>query len=128
MKYTLKDLEANFKKFITSRSGMSGYDIEIVNDANELSPIVMLRAYEADSSVDNLVSLASQMLAKKEVRFYHNGSEVMRFIYDGISDLGNCFRDHPYLLDPCLKYCYSILLKKLAAPSEDTESESKPLA
>ena len=125
MKYTVKDFETNFTQFATTRKEMSDYSIEIVNDVNPLNPVLMLRMYEQDASVDNLVSLASQMLAKKEVRFFFKEREITRFIYDGVSDFGNCFKDFPFLLDPCLKYCYSILLKKLAAPSGGIASESK---
>lgn len=124
MKYTEKDFEANFKEFASSRKEISKYSIEIINDVNEMNPIAMLRAYEQETTVDNLVALAAQMLAKKEVRFYFKEKEVARFIYDGVSDFGQCFEAYPFLLDPCLKYCYSILLKKLAAPSGGIESES----
>lgn len=125
MKYTDKDFSVNLKAFAATRRESADYSIEIVNDVNPMNPVTMLRIYEGDTSVDNLVSLASQMLAKKEVRFYYKDREITRFIYDGVGDFGDCFKDFPHLLDPCLKYCYSILLKKLSAPSGGIASESK---
>lgn len=117
MKYTLDDMEETMQSFAESRLQAASCEMEVVGGMNESNPLVLLRIYEIQPpTIDSLVQLATVFLNHREVVFSSQGTEVFRLRYEG-QDLGEAFKEHPELLDPCLKNCYNVLLKKLTAPS-----------
>lgn len=117
MKYSLDDMQETMQAFAESRVQSASCEMEVVGGMNESNPLALLRIYEIQPpTIDSLVQLATIFLNNKEVVFSNNGTEVFRFRYEG-QDLGEAFKAHPELLDPCLKNCYNVLLKKLTAPS-----------
>lgn len=117
MKYNLNDMDDTMEAFAKSRLVSAQCEMTVVGGVNETNPLELLRIYEIQPpTIDSLVQLASLFLANKAVSFTINGEEVLSFEYKG-QELGSCFKEHPELLDPCLKNCYNILLKKLTAPS-----------
>ena len=111
----------NFKK---GRDIMNDVSIDIEDGENELDPLVLLRAYDEDPTIDNMLALTSQMVLNKHVKFLHKGQVLLEFTYNG-GNLGEKFSKAPYLLDLLLKMCYGLMVKKLTPPSEDLENEEK---
>lgn len=109
----------NFKK---GRTWLNEVSIEIVGGENELDPLVLLRAYDEEPTIDNSLALTMQMVLNKEVRFMHKGTCILSFTYTG-GDLSEKFTKAPYLLDTLMKLCYGLMIKKLTPPSEDSEIE-----
>lgn len=109
-------------KYKNNRNWVNDVEVNIDGDVNELTPLEMIRAYEGDLNVDNLVSLATNMILNKEVTFVYQGKEVFKFFYNG-GDLGSKFKGAPYLIDVLLKTCYGILIKKLTPPFVDSETK-----
>lgn len=122
MEYGSKEYNEILADFRKGRAWLNDVSVEIPGDVNKLSPLVMLRAYEQEPSIDNTMAIASEMVLNREVRFKRNGKVIHEFVYNG-GDLGDKFTDAPFLLDLLLKLCYGILVKKLTPPSEDSETE-----
>lgn len=117
MQYELNDIEETMQAFMKSRMDAASCVMDVAGGVNESNPLELLRIYEIQPpTIDSLTQLASLFLNHKEVKFIVDGEERFRFTYDG-KDFGECFMEHPEFLDPCLKNCYNILLKKLTAPS-----------
>lgn len=128
MKVFAKDYVDSFQEFADGRKGLNNLSLEILGGPNKISPLVMLRTYEEEMNVDVLAGLASAFCQNRTVRLYNGDVLEYEFDYSN-GDIGDCFNDKPYLLDPFLKLCYAILIKKLTAPSpnsgtEDAKSES----
>lgn len=119
-----KEYNALLNKYVEGASWLNDVRIEIEEGENEIDPIVLLRAYEAEVTVDNNLALATQFIMNKHVTFYRNEKEILAFTYTG-GDLGVKFKKAPYLLDVLLKTCYGLMLKKLTPPSEDSETEER---
>ena len=122
MEYGSKEYNEILVDFKKGRSWLNDVSVDIKGDVNNLSPLTMLRAYESEPTIDNTMSLASEMVLNKEVVFSRNGRVIHSFIYNG-GDLSDKFVEAPFLLDLLLKLCYGILIKKLTPPSEDSETE-----
>ena len=122
MEYGSKEYNAILAEFKKGRSWLNDVSVDIPGDVNDLSPLVMLRAYEQEPTIDNMMGIASEMVLNKCVQFKRNGKIIHEFVYNG-GDLGDKFVEAPFLLDLLLKLCYGILVKKLTPPSEDSETE-----
>lgn len=122
--YGSREYNDIFNKFKDSREWLNDVKVEIVGDVNELSPLDLLRAYEAETSLENNIALTCQFILNKEVRFYDGNKIIHSFVYNG-GDLGSKFTKQPWLIDLLLKLCFGILIKKLTPPSEDSEKEEQ---
>lgn len=111
----------NFKK---GSGFLNDISIDIEEGENDLDPLVLLRAYDEEPTIDNTLALASQMVMNKHIKFVHKGKIIHEFTYNGGS-LSDKFTKVPYLLDLLLKMCYGLMVKKLTPPSEDSENEEK---
>lgn len=111
----------NFKK---GSGFLNDISIDIEEGENDLDPLVLLRAYDEEPTIDNTLALASQMVMNKHLKFIHKGKVIHEFTYNGGS-LSDKFQKVPYLLDLLLKTCYGLMVKKLTPPSEDSENEEK---
>lgn len=118
MEYGSKEFNQILKGFKDSRNWMNDITLDIEEGENELDPLTLLRFYEEEASLENSVSLASQMILNKRVVFKRKDKVLLDFVYTG-GDLGAKFSRAPYLLDILLKLCYGILVKKLTPPSEN---------
>lgn len=125
MTYSNSDFLTVLNKFRDGRNWVNEVEVKVDGDVNELAPLDMIRMYEGDVTVDNLLSLTTQMILNKEVSFIYHNKEIFRLIYTG-GDLGVKFKAHPYLIDVLLKTCYGILIKKLTPPFVDSETEERP--
>lgn len=119
-----KEYNELIKKYVEGSSWLNDVQMEIEEGENEIDPIVLLRAYEAEVTIDNNLALASQFIMNKHVKFYREGKEILAFTYTG-GDIGIKFKSAPYLLDILLKTCYGLMLKKLTPPSSDSETEER---
>lgn len=122
MEYGSKEYNEILTDFRKGRSWLNDVSVDIKGDVNTLSPLVMLRTYESEPTIDTTMALASEMVLNKEVVFTRQGKVIHSFIYNG-GDLSDKFTEAPFLLDLLLKLCYGILIKKLTPPSEDSETE-----
>lgn len=120
--YGSKEYNDILKQFGKGRQWLNDVSVEIVGGENELAPIVLLRAYDEEPTIDNSLALTSQMVMNKELRFIRKGNVIHSFVYNG-GDLSEKFMKVPYLLDTLLKLCYGLMVKKLTPPSEDLENE-----
>jgi hypothetical protein len=103
---------------------MNDISIDIEDGGNDLDPLVLLRAYDEEPTIDNMLALTSQMVLNKHIKFLHKDQVIHEFTYNG-GDLSGKFQKVPYLLDLLLKTCYGLMVKKLTPPSEDSENEDK---
>ena len=124
MVYGSKEYNNILKNYKKGQSWLNDVEVEIVGGENELNPMILLKAYEADPTVENSMDLTSQMVLNKEIRFLRNGKEEFNVMYRG-GDLGELFSKAPYLLDVLFKLCYGLMVKKLTPPSEDSETEEQ---
>ncbi len=124
MKYGSKEYQDILKDFRRGRDTLNDVVIDIKGGENELSPLVLLRAYDEEPTIDNLLTLASQFVMNKTVVFTCHDKTLLEFTYNG-GDLSDKFTPAPYLMDLLLKLCYSIMIKKLTPPSEDSEKEEQ---
>lgn len=115
------DILNNFKK---GRSWLNDVSVEIVGGENELDALTLLRAYDEEPTIDNNLSLTSQLVLNKEIRFARDGKVVFEVLYNG-GDLSEKFNKAPFLLDTLMKLCYGLMIKKLTPPSEDSETEEQ---
>lgn len=120
-----KDFNDMIQQYADGQMWLNDVEMEIEGGENELDPLVLMRAYEADRNVDLYLSLASQFCMNKRVIFRRNGKDVLAFVYTG-GDLGQKFKGHAYLMDVMFKASYGLMLKKLTPPSDDSESEERP--
>lgn len=124
MTYGSKEYNEIFQGFRKGRDVLNDISIDIEGGENVLPPLVLLRAYEEEPTVDNMAALASQMILNKHVKFIRKNSVLYEFTYNG-GDIGEKFAGAPYLMDLLLKLCYGLMVKKLTPPSEDSEKEDK---
>jgi len=122
MEYSSKEYNKILKDFGKGRDWLNDVTVDIEDGENTIPPLVLLRAYEEEATIDNTLSLASQMIMNKHVKFIRNGITVLEFTYNG-GDLSEKFTKMPYLLDLLLKLCYGLMVKKLTPPSEDSGNE-----
>lgn len=122
MEYGSKEYNEILKDFKKGRDILNDVVIDIEGGENELSPLVLLRAYDEEPTIDNTLALASQMVLNKHVKFIRRGTCLLEFTYNG-GDLSDKFTKAPFLLDLLLKMCYGLMVKKLTPPSEDSEKE-----
>lgn len=119
-----KEYNGILKNYRKGQEWLNDVVIDIEDGENELPPIVLLRAYEEEPTIDNTVALASQMVLNKHIKFTRGTQVVHEFTYNG-GDLSEKFTKAPYLFDLLLKLCYGLLVKKLTPPSEGSEKEEK---
>lgn len=124
MVYGSKEYNKILDNYRKGKDLMNDVSIDIEEGENALDPLVLLRAYDEDPTVDNMYALTTQMILNKHVKFIHKGKVIHEFTYNG-GDLGIKFGQAPYLLDLLLKTCYGLMVKKLTPPSEDSENEEK---
>lgn len=122
MEFGSKEYNKILKGFTKGQDWLNEVVVDIEDGGNNLEPLVLLRAYEEEATLDNMLSLTSQMVINKHVKFLHKGKVVLEFTYNG-GDLGAKFTSAPYLLNLLLKLCYGLMVKKLTPPSEDSENE-----
>ena len=122
MVYGSKEYNKILKNFGKGRDWLNDVEVDIEEGENKLPPLVLLRAYEEEATIDNTLSLTSQMVMNKHLKFTRKGEIVLEFTYNG-GDLSEKFSDAPYLLDLLMKLCYGLMVKKLTPPSEGSESE-----
>lgn len=124
MVYGSKEYNEILKDFKKGRDLMNDVSVDIEDGGNDLSPLVLLRAYDEEPTIDNTLALASQTVLNKHIKFLHKGEVIHEFTYNG-GDLSEKFMKVPYLLDLLLKTCYGLMVKKLTPPSEDSGNEEK---
>ena len=122
MEFGSKEYNSILKGFKKGQEWLNDVVVDIEDGENELPPLVLLRAYEQEPTVDSSMSLAAQMVMNKHVKFVRGSQVIHEFTYNG-GDLGEKFLKAPYLLDLLLKLCYGLMVKKLTPPSEDSENE-----
>lgn len=122
MEYGSKEYNDILKNFKKSQGILNDVVIDIEGGENELPPLVLLRAYDEEPTIDNSLALASQMVLNKHVKFIRRGNILLEFTYNG-GDLSEKFASAPFLLDLLLKMCYGLMVKKLTPPSEDSDNE-----
>lgn len=121
-----KEYNSLIEQYAAGQEWLNDVSVEIEGGENELDPLVLMRAYEAERNVDLYLSLASQFCLNKRVVFRNGGKEVHTFVYTG-GDLGKKFAGKVYLMDVLFKMAFGLLLKKLTPPSADSESEERQL-
>lgn len=124
MEFGSKEYQGILKGFTKGQDWLNDVVVDIEDGGNNLDPLVLLRAYEEEATIDNMLSLTSQMVINKHVKFMRKGEIVLEFTYNG-GDLSMKFTSAPYLLNLLLKLCYGLMVKKLTPPSEDSENEEK---
>lgn len=124
MVFGSKEYNGILKGFRKGQDWLNDVAIDIEDGGNELPPLVLLRAYEEEPTIDSTLALASQMILNKHVKFIKDNEVIYEFTYNG-GDLSEKFSKAPYLLDLLLKLCYGLMVKKLTPPSEDSEKEDK---
>lgn len=124
MEYGSKEYNSILNDFGKGRDWLNDVVIDIEEGENNLDPLVLLRAYDAEPTIDNMLSLTTQMIMNKHVKFTRNGKIIHEFTYNG-GNLGEKFLKMPYLLDLLLKLCYGLMVKKLTPPSEDSGNEER---
>lgn len=122
MVYGSKEYNKILKNFGKGRDWLNDVEVDIEEGENKLPPLVLLRAYEEEATIDNTLSLTSQMVMNKHLKFTRKGEIILEFTYNG-GDLSEKFSDAPYLLDLLMKLCYGLMVKKLTPPSEGSEKE-----
>lgn len=126
MEYNAQTYAEILKDFQKNRSQLNDMTIEIVGGENNLDPIILLRAYEDEPTVDNTTALATQFCVNKTVRYFQNGNLIHEFTLLPSETLSEKFKDSPWLMDLLLKMCYTIMLKKLTPPSSDSKANVQP--
>ena len=124
MEYGSKEYQKILKEFGKGQDWLNDVTIDIEGGENELDPLILLRAYDEEATIDSMLALTSQMVINKHIKFIRNGQIVLEFTYNG-GNLGEKFNKAPYLLNLLLKLCYGLMVKKLTPPSEDSESEER---
>lgn len=124
MEFGSREYNGILKNFKKGQDWLNDVVIDIEDGENTLDPVVLLRAYETEPTIDNTMSLAAQMVMNKHVKFIRGEQIVHEFTYNG-GDLGEKFSSCPYLLDLLLKLCYGLMVKKLTPPSEGSEKEEQ---
>jgi hypothetical protein len=124
MEFGSKEYNDILKGYKKGQAWLNDVSIDIEGGENVIPPLVLLRAYEAEPTIDNNVSLTAQMVMNKHIKFLRQGTVIHEFTYNG-GDLGEMFTSAPYLLDLLLKLCYGLMVKKLTPPSEDSEKEEQ---
>lgn len=124
MQFGTQEFSKTLDQFKKGKSWLNDVTIEIEGGENEIDPLVLLRAYDAEPSVDNSLSLASLFVMNKRIVFRSKGKEVFSCVYTG-GDLGEKFSKCPYYLDLLFKMSYGLMIKKLTPPSNDSENEER---
>ena len=124
MEFGSKEYNQILKEFGKGQDWLNDVTIDIEDGGNVIDPLVLIRAYEEDPTVDNMLALTSQTIINKHVKFIRKGTTVFEFTYNG-GNLGEKFTKYPYLLNLLLKLCYGLMVKKLTPPSEDSENEEQ---
>jgi len=125
MVYSNKEYGNIFKEFQKNRAWLNDVEIEIVGGENEVDPLVLLRLYDQDPTVDTTVEITTLMVVNRTVRFTKGGKLLHEVTYKPGTNLSDSFAKMPYLLDMLLKLCYGLMVKKLTPPSEDSENEER---
>lgn len=119
-----KEYNELIKNYVEGASWLNDVSVEIEGGEADVDPLVLLRAYEAEVTVDNNLALAAQFVMNKHVVFTRDDKQLLSFTYTG-GDLSLKFKSAPYLLDVLLKACYGLMLKKLTPPSQDSGTEER---
>ena len=122
MEFGSKEYNSILKGFKKGQEWLDDVVVDIEDGENVLPPLVLLRAYEQEPTIDSSLALAAQMVMNKHVKFVRGSQILHEFTYNG-GDLSEKFEKAPYLLDLLLKLCYGLMVKKLTPPSEDSEKE-----
>ena len=122
MEFGSKEYNSILKGFKKGQEWLNDVVVDIEDGENVLPPLVLLRAYEQEPTIDSSLALAAQMVMNKHVKFVRGSQIIHEFTYNG-GDLSEKFEKAPYLLDLLLKLCYGLMVKKLTPPSEDSEKE-----
>ncbi len=124
MEYGSKEFNSLLTDYRIGKTWLNDVSVNIEGGENNLDALTLLRAYDAEPTVETSMDLASQFVMNKHVEFKRGGKVIHSFTYTG-GDLGLKFNDCPYLLDILLKLAYGLMIKKLTPPSENSESEER---
>lgn len=124
MVYGSKEFNKTLEGYRKGKSWLNDVTIDIEGGENDIEPLVLLRAYDAEPTVDNSMDLASRFVMNKHITFLRNGEQIFACTYTG-GDLSQHFEKCPYLLDLLLKLSYGLMVKKLTPPSESSEAEER---
>jgi hypothetical protein len=124
MAFGSKEYNKVFEDYKKGQKWLNDIEVEIVGGEAEIDPLVLLRIYDAELSIDNELTLASGFCLNRAIRFFKDGQLIHEVFYKGGS-LGDYFQGRPYLLDILLKMSYGLMLKKLTPPSENSETEER---
>lgn len=124
MVFGSKEYNNILKEYRRGQEWLNDVEVDIEEGENSLDPLVLLRAYEQEPTIDNTLALASQMVMNKHIKFLKGGTVVHEFTFNG-GNLSDKFLKAPYLLDLLLKLCYGLMVKKLTPPSEGSEKEER---
>lgn len=119
-----KEFNQMIDNYREGKQWLNDVTIEIEGGENDVDALVLLRAYDAEPTVDNSAALASQFVANKHIVFRRNNEIIFSVTYTG-GDLSQHFKKCPYLLDLLLKMSYGLMVKKLTPPSESSETEER---
>lgn len=109
------------KNYAAGDAWLQDLEVEFVDGPAEVDALTLLRAYQAEWNLDSGIPLASAFCINRTIIISRQGKRVMTLAYRG-GNFAAQFNDAPYLLDVVLKACYSIMLKKLTPPSDDSEN------
>lgn len=124
MVYGSKEFNEALESYRKGKNWLNDVTIDIEGGENDIEPLVLLRAYDAEPTVDNSLELASRFVMNKHIVFSRGGEQLFACTYTG-GDLSQHFAKCPYLLDMLLKLSYGLMVKKLTPPSEDSEAEER---
>jgi hypothetical protein len=127
-RYGNDDLKKISDEFVDAR-GASEVDVEVVGDANNVSPLLLVETLNKGSGAYTLVPLAQALFAKKSLIFRRGGHVVCKLVCPDNANFDDLFSPYPDLLEPLLKTAYGIMLKKLTPLSANcTDAGNSPEA
>ena len=119
-----KEYNQVFEDYKKGQKWLNDVEVEIVGGEAQVDSLTLLRIYDDKITIDNELLLASGFCMNRVVRFMKHGNVIYEVDYKG-GALADHFAGVPYLLDVLLKMSYSLMLKKLTPPSEDSVSEER---
>jgi hypothetical protein len=122
--YSLKGVQNLVETFQTTKEGMADVVVEILPEENHVSNLLLLRTFNGEKSLDDIIGLTSAFIKNRQVTFKKGETILYSFIYGGEGALAEIFpRDKVWLLDLLINTTYMLMIKKLMPPSLDTIGE-----
>lgn len=123
--YDVSSLGSIAEAFTKGQEYLDSVTMVIEPEENNVDPLILLKAFQAERTLEEGLKLATAFVVGKRVGFMREKEVLLDFTPIVGKPLISYFASAPYLVDILVSTSWALLLKKLTPPS-NVSTSAKP--